>query len=146
MHFLFTKEFAQKYIGKINISVFCIFCFIFFNYNGSLPHRSIRLIYIYPARCMETNIDHILWPFQTKPEWLFWVILAIFNNLAIIAWLDMAPNMLHVGFYANSRINIDHQWKRNWKIYIGSKVMAKTKSGVKFWPFPLYFCLFWGRK
>ena len=36
---------------------------------------------------METNIDHILWPFQTKPEWLFWVILAIFNNLAMIAWL-----------------------------------------------------------
>ena len=31
MHFLFTKEFAQKYIGKINISVFCIFCFIFFS-------------------------------------------------------------------------------------------------------------------
>ena len=32
-------------------------------------------------------MDHILWPFQTKPEWLFWVILAIFNNLDMIAWL-----------------------------------------------------------
>ena len=44
MHLLFAKEFAQKYIGKIDISVFCIFCFIFFNYNGSLPNRSICLI------------------------------------------------------------------------------------------------------
>ena len=32
-------------------------------------------------------MDHILWPFQTKPEWLFWVILAIFNNFDMIAWL-----------------------------------------------------------
>ena len=44
MHFLFTKEFAQKYIGKIDISFFCIFCFIFFDSKGFLPHRSIRLI------------------------------------------------------------------------------------------------------
>ena len=29
MHF--TKEFAQKYIGKIDISVFCVFSFIFFD-------------------------------------------------------------------------------------------------------------------
>ena len=62
----------------------------------SIPFSLV--IYIYPARCMETNIDHILWPFQTKPEWLFWVILAIFYNLAMIAWLDMALNMVHVGF------------------------------------------------
>ena len=49
-------------------------------------------------------------------------------------------------FYASSRINVHHQWKRNWKICIGSNVMAKTKSGVEFWPFPLYFWLFWGQK
>ena len=48
-------------------------------------------------------------------------------------------------FYASSRINVHHQWKRNWKICIGSNVMAKTKSGVEFWPFPLYFWLFWGQ-
>ena len=48
-------------------------------------------------------------------------------------------------FYASSRINVHHQWKRNWKICIGSNVMAKTKSGVEFWLFPLYFWLFWGR-
>ena len=95
----------------------------------SIPFSLV--IYIYPARCMETNIDHILWPFQTKPEWLFWVILAIFNNLAMIAWLDMALNMVHVVFYASSRINVHQQWKRNWKICIGSNVMAKKKIGCQ---------------
>ena len=40
----FTKAFVQKYKGKIDISVFCIFCFIFFYSKGSLPHRSICLI------------------------------------------------------------------------------------------------------
>ena len=54
--------------------------------------------------------------------------------------------MLHTGSYAKSYINVDHQWKRNWKLCIGSKVMAKTKSGVKFWPFPLYFGPFLERK
>ena len=75
------------------------FCFghnIWSDAYFSIPFSLV--IYIYPARCMETNIDHILWPFQTKPEWLFWVILAVFNNLAMIAWLDMALNMVHVGF------------------------------------------------
>ena len=44
MEGLFIKEFAQKYKGKIDISVFCNFCFIFFDSKGSLPIRSIRLI------------------------------------------------------------------------------------------------------
>ena len=43
--FFFTKEFAQKYIAKIDISVFCIFCLIFYDSKGSLPYRSICLIH-----------------------------------------------------------------------------------------------------
>ena len=31
---LFTKELAQKYKGKIDISVFCNFCFILFDSKG----------------------------------------------------------------------------------------------------------------
>ena len=42
--FFFTKEFGQKYKGKIDISVFCIFFIILFDSKGSLPHRSICLI------------------------------------------------------------------------------------------------------
>ena len=40
----FTKAFVKKYKGKIDISVFCIFCLIFYDSKGSLPHRSICLI------------------------------------------------------------------------------------------------------
>ena len=58
----------------------------------------------------------------------------------------MATNMVHLGFHAKTYWKVDHLWKRNGKICIGSKVMAKTNSGVKFWPFPLYFGPFWSRK
>ena len=42
--FFFTKEFGQKYKGKIDISVFCIFFIVIFDSKGSLLHRSICLI------------------------------------------------------------------------------------------------------
>ena len=41
---LFYKGICPKVHRKIDISVFCIFCFIFFDSKGFLPHRSIRLI------------------------------------------------------------------------------------------------------
>ena len=71
--------------------------------------------------------------------------MAILANLAIMAWSNMATDMVNSDFFANIRINVDHQWKRNWKRYLGLKVMAKTKSILQFWPFPMYFWPFWGK-
>ena len=72
--------------------------------------------------------------------------MAILANLAIIAWPNMARDMVNSDFFANIRINVDQQWKRNWKRCIGLKVMAKTKLILQLWPFPMYFWLFWGEK
>ena len=54
-------------------------------------------------------------------------IMAILSILAIMAWRIMVSNMANIGVFAESRNNVDQQWKRNWKIFIGLKVMAKTK-------------------
>ena len=44
VHLINSKEFGQKYKGKFDISVFCIFFIIFYGSKGSVPHRSICLI------------------------------------------------------------------------------------------------------
>ena len=54
-------------------------------------------------------------------------IMAILSLLAIMAWRIMVLNMANIGVYAKNRKNADQQWKRNWKICIGWKAMAKTK-------------------
>ena len=54
-------------------------------------------------------------------------IMAISSILAILAWRIMVSNMADIGVFAESRNNVDQQWKRNGKIFIGLKVMAQTK-------------------
>ena len=54
-------------------------------------------------------------------------IMAILSTLAIMAWRIMVSNMANIGVFAESRNNVDQQLKRNWKIFIGLKVMPKTK-------------------
>ena len=102
----------------------------------------LRLSYLSPG-------NHY-WPYfwsyyvgQVWPNWSKWTKMA---KMTITAWPDMAKNMANMGFHAMNRTNVDHQWKRNLKICIGSKVMAKTKPYVKFWPFPLYFGPILGQK
>ena len=65
--------------------------------------------------------------------------------LAVMTWLHMTMTIADIFVYAKNRENVDQQWKWNWKICIGSKVMAKTKSTLKLWPFPLYFCPLFSR-
>ena len=104
------------------------------------------MIYVCPNYCLETNIGHI---FGHIMSGLYGQIGQNGqNNHYGLAWYgeNVAKNMANMGFHAMNRTNVDHQWKRNLKICIGSKVMAKTKSLVKFWPFPLYFGPIWGRK
>ena len=85
-------------------------------------------------------------PYFFRPLWSNWQKWPKLPKMAVMAWSDTGTKMVHLDFYAKTYINVDHLWKRNWKICIGLKVMAKTKSGVKYWPFPLYFGLFCGRK
>ena len=47
--------------------------------------------------------------------------------------------MAYIVVYAENRNNVDLQWKRNWKILIGLKIMAQTKQNTNLGPFPLYF-------
>ena len=66
-------------------------------------------------------------------------IMAILSILAIMAWRIIVLNMANIGVYAENSKNVDKQWKRNWKIFIGLKIMAQTKYNPKLGPFPLYF-------
>ena len=110
----------------------------------SIPFSQVSHVYI--DLCIETFMQHIRGHIFFMPLWSNWRKWPKLPKIAVMARSDMAMNMVHNGFYAKTYINMNHLWKRNWKICIGSKVMAKTKSGVKFWPFPLYFLLFWDRK
>ena len=50
---------------------------------------------------------------------------AITAKLAILvemAWLYMAMNMVNSDFFANRGINVDQQWKWNWKRYGQNKI------------------------
>ena len=51
----------------------------------------------------------------------------------------MVSDILDIGVYTKNKKNLDQQWKRKWKMCIGSKVMAKTKLTKKLLPCPLYF-------
>ena len=54
-------------------------------------------------------------------------IMAILSISAIMAWRIMVLNMADIGVYAENRNNVVQQWKQNWKILIGLKIMAQTK-------------------
>ena len=58
-------------------------------------------------------------------------IMTILLELAIMAWHNVAINMVIMSVSAKNWQNIDSLWKRIEKICIGLKVMATTKYFVK---------------
>ena len=47
--------------------------------------------------------------------------------VAIMAWINIAINMVNMDIFAKNRKNVDCLWKQNNKKNIGWKIMAKTK-------------------
>ena len=57
-------------------------------------------------------------------------IMAILMKMAIMAKVNKATNVVFIGVYTKNRKNVDTLWKRNSKMRISSKIMAKTKYFV----------------
>ena len=64
-------------------------------------------------------------------------IIGSIEKMAIMAAMTcvyLAIERANIGVYVNSRKNVDPHWKRNWKICISLKVMAKIKlTSIEFW-------------
>ena len=72
-------------------------------------------------------------------------IMTILLKLAIMAWHNVAINMVIMSVSANNWQNVDSLWKRIGKICIGLKVMATTKYFVKKGPKMADFLCIFGR-
>ena len=124
-----------------------VFCFCHnFLYDACFSIPFSLVTYICSILRSGTHIDH---HFGHILAIFCGAIMVNFSKLTIMAQkndYDMAIGVVYMVASIKKGENVDHLWKRIWKICIVSKVMAKTKYGHKLWPFPLYFCYIFVRK